>query len=152
MRRQHGGTPDAGTSDTGPSEPVVNCPAPTSGPTTHKGDVQGEETWTAAGSPHIVEGDVNVRDGAKLTIEPCAEVLLMQDQQIRSAYPGTPNIGGTPIAEGTAEQPIHFGGKDGANWGGLYLNAPGTARLAYVTARGRRRRRLSGPRDHRRAR
>jgi hypothetical protein len=58
-------------------EPVTNeCSVATSGPTVHSGEVKGNEVWTAAGSPQIVEYDVNVRDGATLTIEPCARVQL----------------------------------------------------------------------------
>ena len=34
---------------------AIDCPAPTAGPTKHEGDVQDNEVWTAAGSPHIVE-------------------------------------------------------------------------------------------------
>jgi hypothetical protein len=78
---------------------------------------------------------VNVRDGGTLTIEPCAEVQGLEDVQLRVAYPLTPNTG-TLIAEGTPEHPIHFLGKDGARWGTLYIHAPGTARLKYVTLEG----------------
>lgn len=129
-----GGSIDPPSSEAG--APVVDCPAPSGGPTTHKGDIQGEETWTAAGSPHIVEFDVNVRNGAKLTIEPCAEVQVMKGQHVFVAYPGTPNAGGTLIAEGSAEHPIRIAGKDGASWASLYVVAPGTARLKYVTLEG----------------
>lgn len=119
----------------GPDAEAVACPAPTAGPTVHHGDVQGEETWTAAGSPHIVESDVNVRGSAKLTIEPCAEVLLADRAHLFVAFPGTPNTG-TLVAEGTADKPIHFRGKDGARWASIYASAPGSVRLAYATLEG----------------
>jgi hypothetical protein len=112
--------------------PPAGCAAPTAGPTRHSGDVQDGEVWTADGSPHIVEGDVNVRDGATLTIEPCASVLVAAGKRIQVAYPLTPNSG-TLIAEGTASQPISFAGEDGARWGSVYVVAPGTARFAYAT-------------------
>jgi len=98
----------------------------------HKYDVGENEVWTAAGSPHIVEYDVSVRNGAKLTIEPCARVQLAAGKRITVAYPGTPNIGGTLIAEGTPEHPIWFERRDAEPWASLYIHAPGTARLANV--------------------
>ncbi|MBX3207449.1 MAG: hypothetical protein KF764_20545 [Labilithrix sp.] len=126
--------PDGGATDGGVEAPI-DCPAPTAGPTKHAGDVKGDTVWTAAGSPHIVERDVNVRDGAKLTIEPCAEVRLAAGAKIQVAYPLTPNTG-TLIAEGTAEKPITFSGEDGARWGSVYVHAPGTARFAYAKLEG----------------
>ena len=129
-----GDLPDSGTPGTD-AAPAIDCPAPTAGPTKHKDDVEGDTVWTAAGSPHIVENDVNVRNGAKLTIEPCAEVRLAKGTHINVAYPSTPNTG-TLIAEGTATKPIKFTGLDGARWASVHVNAPGTARFAYATFEG----------------
>lgn len=123
--------PDGGVA-TADGGPAVDCPAPTAGPTKHSGDVKDGEVWTADGSPHIVEYDVNVRDGAKLTIEPCAEVRIAAEKRIQVAYPLTPNTG-TLIAEGTATRPIKFVGEGGARWGSVYVSAPGTARFAHAT-------------------
>jgi len=122
--------PPDGNGDAG--APVIECPAPTAGPTKHQGDVQDGEVWTAAGSPHIVEYDVNVRDGKTLTIEPCAEVRFTAEKRINVAYPLTPNTG-TLIAEGTPTKPIKFAGENGARWRSIYVHAPGTARFAYAT-------------------
>lgn len=134
-------TPDGGAGFDGGAGPeggeVVNeCPAPTAGPTEHKGDVKGDEVWTAAGSPHILDYNVSVRDGASLVIEPCAEVQLAKGVRIQVAYPGTPNIGGALVAVGTAKHPITFKGKGGERWASIYASAPGTVRLAYVTLEG----------------
>jgi hypothetical protein len=96
------------------------------------GDVEKNEVWTAAGSPHVVKHDVRVRGGAKLVIEPCAEVRLAEGAHLSVAYPGTPNQGEL-VAEGTASQPIRIHGEGGARWASLDVHAPGTARLAYVT-------------------
>lgn len=120
---------DAGSS--APS-PTAKCPTTTTGPTTHEGDLEADETWTAEASPHFVKGDLNIREGRKLTIAPCAVVQLAPDANINVAFPLTPNKGSL-VAEGTAEQPIRFEGKDGARWGHVFVNAPGTARFAYVT-------------------
>lgn len=132
------GTPsyDGGVTQTGDAgAPVIDCPAPTAGPTVHKGDVAENEVWTAAGSPHVLDYDTNVRNGATLTIEPCAEVQLAAGVHLNVAYPITPNTGSL-IAEGTATKPIRFSGKGGARWGSIYANAPGTVRLAHVTLEG----------------
>jgi len=115
--------------------PVPQCKAPTGPGTLHKGDVAENEVWTAEGSPHIVEYDVSVRNGAKLTIEPCAIVELEADRHLNVAYPITPNKG-TLVAEGTAEKPIVFRGRAGAKWSSVHVNAPGTVRLAHVTMEG----------------
>lgn len=108
------------------------CPVTTTGPTVHQGDIETDEVWTAVGSPHIVEGDVNVVRGAKLTIEPCAVVKLASDVTINVAFPGTPGQGEL-IAEGTATQPIRFERAGEEPWGRIHVAHPGKARLAHAT-------------------
>ncbi len=108
------------------------CPVTTGPGTKHSGDVKDGEVWTAAGSPHIVEWDVNVRDGATLTIEPCAEVRIAPEKRINVAFPLTPNSGKL-IAEGTPTKPIKFTSDGSERWGSIYVYAPGTARFAYAT-------------------
>jgi hypothetical protein len=133
------GSPSGGTSSGGPApgpgtgpDPTPTC-APVTGPgVTHSGDIEGEATWTAAGSPHVVIGNVNVRSGAKLTVEPCAEVRVAAGMGIRVAHPITPNTG-TLVAEGTPTQPIRIVGLDGARWASVAVQAPGTERFAHVT-------------------
>jgi hypothetical protein len=117
------------SSDTG--EPA-GCPVPTSGPTHHDTDIEGHEVWTADASPHIVDWTVDVRGGGTLEIEPCAVVQFAAGHGMNVAYPGTPTTG-TLVAEGTEDQPIRFEGKGGGRWGHLFVQAPGTASLAYVT-------------------
>lgn len=121
-----------------PQEPIDaggECPAPTAGPTVHRGDVTGDETWTAAASPHIVDADVNVRSGGHLVIEPCAQVQIAAGARINVAFPLTPNTGSL-VAEGSAKKPITFKNRDPQPWGSIYVHAPGTARLAYATLEG----------------
>jgi hypothetical protein len=114
---------------------VVACPAATAGPTMHAGDLTADETWTAAGSPHVLTANVNVRNGFKLTIEPCAVVQAAKDVRLAVAYPLTPNTG-TLVAAGTAQKPIHFSGQGGVPWANIYVEWPGTAELRYVTLEG----------------
>ncbi len=112
--------------------PSGACPTSTTGPTIHEGDLAADETWTAEASPHIVRGDVHVREGRKLTIAPCAVVQLESASNLDVAFPLTPGQGSL-VAEGTADKPIRFQGKDGARWGHINVVAPGTARFAHVT-------------------
>lgn len=129
------GAPAPSPPPPGQAPPVVTCPKPTSGPTEHAGDVKDGEVWTAAASPHVLTANVRVRDGAKLVIEPCAEIQLAEGVYFQVAFPGTPNSGAV-IAEGTAEQPIRFVGKDGARWASVSVYAGGVARFAHVTFEG----------------
>lgn len=129
-----GGGAGGGAGGDGPDTPAT-CPAPTSGPTIHEGEVVGSETWSADAGPHIVRGDVNVRDGAKLTIEPCAVVRFEEDANLNVAYPLTPNSGEL-IAEGEEGRPIRFEPEGGARWGHVSIHAPGSARLAWLTIEG----------------
>lgn len=121
--------------DTEPEPPTQpsGCPVPTKGPTVHRASaIEADETWTADGSPHIVEGFIAVRK-ATLTIEPCAVVQFDGIYAgLTIAYPAAPTTGNL-VAEGTAERPITFQGLDGARWGHVLVEAGGTARLAHVT-------------------
>ncbi len=122
-----GVTPDGGAP--ADATPVIECTAPTKGPTKHDAMIRADETWTADGSPHVVSGSVYAVDGATVTIEPCAEVLLEEGAVLGMRE-------GKLLAEGTASKPIHVAGKDGAKWTKLEFSAPGLARFAYVTIEG----------------
>jgi hypothetical protein len=136
-----GDTPATTPPATTPPEATGTCPAKdpavvaTATPTIHEGEITGAETWTAEASPHVVKGDVNVRDGAKLTIAPCALVQVVEASSINVAFPMTPNQGEL-VAVGTAEAPIRFEGREGARWSSIFVHAPGIAKLAYVTLDG----------------
>lgn len=116
-------------------KPLNTCPTTTTGPTFHEGEISGTETWRAAAGPHVVKANVNVRDGAKLIIEPCAVVKLARDADINVAFPLTPNSGEL-VAEGTADKPIKFERLDDGPWGRIFVHHPGKARLAHVTLDG----------------
>lgn len=123
---------DAGA-DTGPAPPNdggtdagIDCPTPTGGPTEHQGTITADETWTADKSPHIIPYDLQI--DAKLTLEPCAEVLLGAQKSISVVGAGS------LVAEGTATKPIHIGARDVTKpFSQLSAGGGGTLRLAHVT-------------------
>ncbi len=118
-----------------PPPPVNECKPVTGAGTKHEANVTKDETWTADGSPHIVTGDIAVRDGAKLTIEPCAEVRIAKGATFGVAT--VPNPGeGTLLAEGTATKRITFKRLDAEAWGPLTVMTNGKVTLRYVTLEG----------------
>lgn len=131
-------TDDDGTSEGGSGgapDVEIACKAPTKGPTLHEKGIEADEVWRADEGPHIVKGNLGIRNGATLTIEPCANVELEAGATLAVAFPGTPTTG-TLLAEGDAKHPIRFSGKDGARWGHVHVDGGGTARLAHVTLEG----------------
>jgi len=80
-----------------------------------------DRTFTAAGSPWIVEGDIIIPAGRTLTIEPGAEVLMAAEDALMAGRDrGRVEIivRGSLQAVGTAEQPIVFDGlSEGAGRG-----------------------------------
>ena len=120
--------PDAGDSGGGDGALGIDCPAPTGGPTTHGGSVN-DETWTAAGSPHIIPFDTNIY-GA-LTLEPCAVVLVAAKATV------TVTATGKITADGTATKPIRIAAKDLTKpFSRIRTGGGGTMHFAYVTVEG----------------
>lgn len=117
--------PDGSTGDGGG---VIDCPAPTAGPTQHQGSV-GTETWTAADSPHVLASGIGIT--GTLTLEPCAEVLVGAGKLI------TVSSTGKLVAEGLVTKPIHIGASEaGKPFAQIYANNGGTLRLVHVNIDG----------------
>ncbi|MEA3357400.1 MAG: right-handed parallel beta-helix repeat-containing protein, partial [Patescibacteria group bacterium] len=73
--------------------------------TYHSGYIDSDETWTLAGSPHIIQSVTRVR-GATLTIEPGVEVRFNKDAVTPSLM--ITSSGARLIAQGTDTQKIIF--------------------------------------------
>lgn len=89
------------------------------------GNVSG--TWTAAGSPYLVQGSITIPADSTLNIEPGVEVIF------QGLYPLTVN--GLLEAVGTETDSIHFFPADiNVSWWGIrFENAPDSSHLAYCT-------------------
>ena len=113
----------------GPNPPGAGvCPSVSGAGTAHGNTVSAAETWTAAGSPHLISSDLSVN--AKVTLEPCALVTIAADKTV------TVNTNGSIEAIGTTNQPITIKPYDGAgNWASIRLIG-GTARIAHATLSG----------------
>ncbi len=120
---------DEASGGDGGGPPASGCPVPAGPGLEHAGTIAADETWAAADGPHLLTFDVDVAEGARLTIEPCAEVRVQGGRSIV--------VEGSLVAEGTAETPIAIVADDAAApWGHLQVFAPGTVRLAHVRLEG----------------
>jgi len=70
----------------------------------HSGYIESDETWTLVDSPHIVTGNITVRNNAVLTIAAGAEVRFDSDKFLRIGYTSS----GTLQAIGTTQKQIIF--------------------------------------------
>ena len=91
---------DSGSGDT--AAPSTCAPATGDG-AKHSGNLEtAQETWTAAGSPHVIDFSLSIREGESLTLEPCAVVRIRKDMGIL--------VEGTLTAEGGSSASGAHGG------------------------------------------
>ena len=91
-------------------------------------DLIGDTTWTLAGSPYYVVGDVNVSAGASLAIEPGVQVLF-------EGY-HTLAVFGNLTAVGTPSAPIRFASNASVpftgDWRGIRVQPGANATISHV--------------------
>ena len=106
---------------------VLPCAAPTGAGTTH-GSINAAETWTEAGSPHIVPFDIGI--AAPLTIQECAVVRIVKSGTVTVM----PN--GSLVANGSPGRPVTFEAKvAGQAWASI-RNLGGTLSLNHAVLSG----------------
>jgi len=95
--------------------------------TYHSGTITSDETWTLAGSPHIIDSATSVQNGATLTIEPGVEVRFNKDATNPRLGIGGADSAGRLIAQGTDTQKIIFTSNEASpqpgDWKSINFNA-----------------------------
>ncbi|MDF1554948.1 MAG: S8 family serine peptidase, partial [Deferrisomatales bacterium] len=98
-----------------PQFPQTYSLAWTYGETNHTGEITTNTTWTALASPHVVSGNVFVRPGTTLTIEPGATIRFDGNFYLQ--------VEGRLLAQGTGGSPITFTSNDpfpaAGDWAGI---------------------------------
>ena len=123
-----GGTVEGGGGGDDANVPST-CTPPTGAGTTHDTSPAADETWTAAGSPHVVTAILSIAAGRTLTIEPCAVV------QLKPA--GGLLVSGKVSAIGAADKRITFERSDASKaWTSIETRKGAEVRLAYTTIEG----------------
>jgi hypothetical protein len=96
------------------------------------GEVTSDTTWTRANSPYTITGQVIVRTGVTLTIEPGVAVTVANQSSFV--------VNGNLVAIGTRAAPITISGSGPGTWPGLSVTYSGattpSASLAFVTLSG----------------
>ena len=121
---------------------VMFAPAPALASTQVTGVLASNTTWTAAGNPYIMTGDVTVPAGITLTIEAGVniQVTATDDQGGDDEFAQTELIvHGTLTVNGSALQRVTFSGQtpsDPARWWGIRIEqggTPSTIRYAAIS-------------------
>ncbi len=108
----------SGTDDTGGGVDTGDTGAPGGAGTDHCGVLTASETWSADGSPHRVNCDVEV-EGGTLTLEAGARVVVAENKKITISKDGN---AASLVVSGTASDPVTIEAEesdDDVLWGGL---------------------------------
>lgn len=82
-------------------------------------------TWTADGSPYLIQGDITIHADSLLTIEPAVEVEFQGNNHL--------TVNGYLEAVGTEVDSIHFMRSSGSWYGITFQNAPDSSHLIYCS-------------------
>lgn len=95
------------------------------GPTPVTADIRTPTLWFSAASPYIVDDDLVIEQGARLTVEPGTRIEVAPDAAVI--------VQGRLIARGTDEAPIQWRLKPEAEtrWAGLRFEAGASGELVY---------------------
>jgi Right handed beta helix region/Immunoglobulin domain len=90
------------------------------------------QTWTLAGSPYVIQGDITIPEGSTLTIQPGVLIDFGATDSMAGGIDPTLSeitVQGSLICSGTAAQPIIFRGAATANlyWYGIVVDTNATA-------------------------
>jgi hypothetical protein len=112
----------------------ADCPAvPGGAGTVHDQPITADETWTAAGSPHVLK---SIRIEATVTIEPCAVVLLEKNARVSVGNSGMGKAGKVVAAgefDGSSLRPVLFAPQTpGDFWGSLFVFPTGSLDFSYT--------------------
>ena len=110
-----------------PASVASTCTPPVGAGTTH-GSVSTPETWTEAGSPHILPFDISIYSA--VTIEPCAVVRIASKATV------TVNPGGSLVAQGQLARPVTFEPRVADQAWSSIRNLGGTLSLSHAVLTG----------------
>jgi hypothetical protein len=114
-----------------------DCPAVPSGAgTVHDQPITADETWTAAGSPHVLK---SIRIEATVTIEACAVVRLEKNARVSIGNSGMGKAGKVVAAgalDGATLKPVLFAPQTAGDfWGSLFVFPTGSLDFSYTALR-----------------
>jgi hypothetical protein len=88
-----------------------------------RGTISTSTVWTRSGSPYVLQGDVTVAWGTKLTLEPGVRVIAASSDALKSGV--DPQrveliVDGTLVVRGTAASPVELTAQDSSgSWYGI---------------------------------
>ena len=103
------------------------------------GVITSDSTWSVAGGPYLVTGDVTVQSGVTLTVEAGVEIRFLPNRDDQGGSRSEIRVNGTLEAVGTETDSIRWTLQSAephpGEWGGIRLVSQGSGNLAYNVIR-----------------